>query len=122
MDRSKMSDMTKEKHADFLLKFSCNMMTAFYVTVAIAPLGIILTQAIKGSEGTNESLYGFLLILSGWKGVAFITLELLIYYLAITSQTKSYEIYDSLYSDNHKKRFKTSHRLSNRSKKTPNVL
>lgn len=117
-----MSPMTKEKHADFLLKLSCNMMTAFYVTIVIAPMGVILTQVIKGTGGTKESFFSVLQGFSDWKGVAFLALELLVYYLAITSQQKSYEIYDSLYSDSHKKRFKTSHRPSNRSKKPSNAL
>ena len=115
MNTSKMSDITKEKHADFLLKLSCNLMTAFYITIVIAPMGVILTQVIKGTGGTNESFFSVLQGLSDWKGVVFIVLELAVYYLAVTAQKNSYEIYDSLCSYSHKRRFKASYRLPHRS-------
>ncbi len=49
-----MSDKVKEKHAEFLLKFSSNLFTAFFVTVVMSPLSVISSQI--ADPGTLPSL------------------------------------------------------------------
>ena len=49
-----MSDNAKEKQAEFLLKFSSNLFTAFFVTVVMSPLSVISSQI--ADPGTLPSL------------------------------------------------------------------
>lgn len=99
MKLDKMSDKTKEAHAEFLLKFSNNMITAFFVTVIIAPMGVIISQFISKTSEIDTSWGSFLNIFYGWQGITFITLEATAYYLSVYTQNRAYEIYNELDSE-----------------------
>lgn len=94
-----MSDKAKEKHAEFLLKFSSNLFTAFFITIVIGPLSVILSQIVSPETLPPLSLGKLTQALSGWQGITFIFFEGLAFYLSTTAQNKAYEIYTALYPD-----------------------
>lgn len=97
MKISEMSDKTKEKHADHLLKFSCNIFTTLVITVLTIPLGIFLTNFIKNTSinlGDITSSY------SRWEGMIFLIIIFVILYFSIDSQDRAYNIYNTLDENN----------------------
>lgn len=98
MKISNMEDETKIKHAEYLLKFSCNLNTAFFVTILITPLGLISSQLVGSSPNYSVmSIINTLDIMGSWQGITFLTLEALVFFLACSSQNKALEIYNELH-------------------------
>jgi hypothetical protein len=93
-----MSDVAKEKHAEFLLKFSSNLFAAFFITILIGPLSVILSQSLGAETVTLLSFsHKLLQVLSGWQGITFIIFEVATWYVASNTQDKAYDIYNALY-------------------------
>lgn len=92
-----MSDMAKEKHAEFLLKFSSNLFTAFFITIIIGPLSLILSHILGPETIPNLSWDKVRQALTGWPVITFFVFEYFAAYLAINTQNKAYEIYTTLY-------------------------
>ena len=97
MKIEEMSDVTKEKHAEFSLKFSSNLITAFFITIVLGPLSVILGLILSPESMQPLSLSNFIQAFSGWQGLTFIVFESAAILLSIFAQDHAYKIYNDLY-------------------------
>ena len=87
---NQMTKLTKEKHADSLMKFSTSIFTALLITIFVAPLITIL-------KSPEESGYGFILnSLKGSNGILFMTLEFVTIAIAMWAKNNALKIYNEL--------------------------
>lgn len=94
-----MTRKTKEIHAEFLLKVSSNLFSAFYVMLLVAPIGAMLSSGLNQngiSTGFSEFLSSVFL---GWRATVFVTLEFAALGMALWYRTLAFKIYNELYPD-----------------------
>ena len=85
-------------HAEQLLKISTNLFTAFFVTVLIVPISVVVGAAFNNSTTLNPIDFFFNLF-GSWYGVVFIVSESVLYYLVFKSRDNAFAIYNELYPD-----------------------
>lgn len=91
-DRSKKS---QEAHADYLMKISLTMLTAFLVAILIVPIGAIIKTSFEPTS-SQISLLEFLKSLITWKWLLFGILQFCILWIADNYRNRALDIYDSL--------------------------
>ncbi|MGS2724866.1 hypothetical protein ACVBEJ_14090 [Porticoccus sp. GXU_MW_L64] len=98
MKVKEMSRRTQEEHAAYLLKFSSSLFLAFIITVTIAPMGVILSHVAQG-QVSNTDWVSIAMVVTSWQGIAFLILEAVAGYLAVSARNQAFEIYNRLYPD-----------------------
>ena len=89
---------SKEMHAEQLLKVSTSLLTAFFITILIVPISIIVGAAFNNTP--NVSPYKVLMNLFGsWYAIIFLLAEASLYYVVFKTRTHAFSIYDELYPD-----------------------
>ncbi|RCU42879.1 hypothetical protein DU002_19105 [Corallincola holothuriorum] len=94
----KHSRKAKEVHAEYLMKLSTSLMTAFLVAILILPISAVVGSALS-NQPTIDALTAFRNLFGTWYSLVFILAEVCIYYLVLSTKKQALEIYNELYPD-----------------------
>ena len=88
----------KEAHAEFLLKVSASLFTAFFITIFVVPMSAVVGAAFNakpeiGAIEVYKNLFG------SWYGAVFLVAELCLYKIVLLTKDRGLDIYDDLYPD-----------------------
>lgn len=92
------SRKAKEASAEQLLKLSTNLLTAFFVSILVLPMSVVVGAAFN-NELMENPLNIVLRLFSSWYGFIFIVAECGLYYLVFKARDNGLEIYNELYPD-----------------------
>jgi cytosine/uracil/thiamine/allantoin permease len=99
MKISERTRKSREVHAENLLKVSTSLVTAFFITILIVPIGAILKSMFEPTGSiTLKGLTVWLFSIKVW---IFILCEIGVAKVAFSLRKKALDIYDELYPDEH---------------------
>lgn len=88
-------------HAEQLLKLSTSLLTAFFLTILVVPISVLVGAAFRNAPITDP-FEVFMGLFGSWYSVIFILAEAGLYFVVFKARDNANEIYNELYPDEQK--------------------
>ena len=98
MKTKERSRKAKEAQADYLMKISVSLFTAFFIAILIVPITVIM-QSTLSENPEKINILTILVNIGFTKGIIFLICEIGVFYIADKYRGQALDIYDELYPD-----------------------